>query len=190
MPPKLAKVADTALVVLAFVVGGLAVASYFRGSSGEGRSATEELAEIDGKLLPRFQIQYVGGRLDSLPTSNGPTLLYFFSTECAACRRNADSWNAVVDSLSGTVSAVAVSAETLEAVAAHYPDSARTFAVGVIAESDQASVVPAYRMWATPITYLVDQQGKLHLSVVGVFNSSAMDRIIRTARSLRSDLVD
>jgi len=186
VPNKFSKFADAALISLAFIVGSLAIYNFVTSRLGGSRSATEELADIEGETLPAFAVQYVGGGRDSVPAGASPTVLYFFVTTCAACERNKASWEAVVDSLGGSVHAVAVSPEPLETVSPLY-SVPRAFDVGVIAKDDQSRVVQDYRMWATPTTYVLDRSGKLHLSVVGAFDAAAINRIVTTARRLQAE---
>lgn len=188
MLKKLSRAADVALVVLAFVIGSLAVLNFMSNRSQAGRSATAELAEIDGKILPRFAVQYLGGQMDTIPSAGLPTVLYFFSTTCAACERNKEAWQALADSLRGVAVAIAISPESLATVAAATQSAPSGYRVGVIAESDLEGQLKAYRMWATPITYVLDEDGKLHLSVVGIFGEGATDRIISAARRIRPEV--
>jgi cytochrome oxidase Cu insertion factor (SCO1/SenC/PrrC family) len=175
-------ITNAILLSMALVIGGTALWSFFH-RAPEGAMAA--VPKLQGKLLKPFTALTLDSTPIQIPTADGvPTLLYFFSTDCNACKSNEGAWQALTDSLQGQVHAVAVSREPMAILATYYRE-ARAFDPAVFGDpSSQASIDEEFRFWGTPTTYLFDGSGRLLTTRVGVYDSDDVIELITVARRI------
>ncbi len=169
--------------MLAFVMGGVALWNFFHRAP---KGAMTEVPKLEGKIITPFTALALDSTPITIPTGDGkPTLLYFFSTTCGACKLNESSWQALTDSLEGEVHAIAVSRESMATVATYYAVK-RSFLPAVFGDPLHQSIIDSkYRFWATPTTYLFDGSGRLVTTRVGAYDAQDVSELITSARGLR-----
>ena len=100
-----------------------------------------------------------------------PTLLYFMRTTCAACVKNEPLWKTLADSAEPLTNILALSGEPLEVLLEYRTvGGGPVTAVATLGKSANND----YHMDATPILYLLSEDGRLLASRVGVFDDTTL----------------
>lgn len=164
-------VLNVALVTLALVVGTISVWQFIQ-SQRTPPSLTTTLHNAEGSLLSPLPVTLESGEEATVPLPGPrPTLLYFMRTTCPACVRNRPLWKALADSAGQLANVLTLSGESLE-VLLEYRALGSGPVTAVATLSDSAS--SDYHMYATPILYLLGEDGRLLATRVGVFDDTTL----------------
>lgn len=176
-------VLNAALVALALVVGSISVWQFVQ-AQRTPPSLTTMLRKAEGSLLAPLPVILESGVEVAVPLPGPrPTLLYFMRTTCAACVKNQPLWKALADSAEPLANILTLSGEPLEVLLEYRAlGGGPVTAVATLSESASSD----YHMDATPILYLLSEDGRLLASRVGVFDETTLQVFMDALRGAGS----
>ncbi|MGH9857500.1 MAG: TlpA family protein disulfide reductase [Acidobacteriota bacterium] len=173
------------LIIVAVAMGGMATYNFVEGKSSD-RTAISDVPKLVGETLRPFTVAGLAGDSFRVPVRGElPTVLYVFSSTCAACKTNEPAWTALADSLKGLAHAVAMSMEESSVLLEAYTDTLQNYRIATLAKSpQQVAIIEEYRLWATPLTFILRPDGKVEEAVVGAYGAGQVADLIAETRNL------
>ncbi|MFO7894815.1 MAG: redoxin domain-containing protein [Longimicrobiales bacterium] len=151
---------------------------------------TENLSMPEGTYIPFSPGLSVAG--DSVVVGEVDSegqLLFVYNTRCPYCLRSIDAWNSLARRLDpNVVEVTGISMDSIEATSTYRQENALDFESAVLLD---ARMKDAYRFRTVPQTILVNSEGRVVLSRVGVLrHGPAVDSIMEAVRTLSSESAD
>jgi peroxiredoxin len=157
-------------------------------TSGQGANnfESQHLQRLD-EAAPDFLLRDPSGSVLSLSELRGhPVILHFWATWCEPCRVELTSLEALTHYMTDSgVSLVAVAIDT-EADAARVRRYAHDLGVSFpVYLAQEGTISNRYWSWGVPVTYLIDQEGRLVARALGPRNwtSASMHALITQVAS-------
>jgi len=143
-------------------------------SIAQGRSPSAALKVRLGAIVPALELKDERGAHQSILWNAGrPTLLYFFDPRCGWCKKNAESFNSLTESISKDVRVYSLThsmsdIDNFKAASQHK---------ATVLTNDKEDIWLAIGVAGTPTTLLVDQFGRLEKVWDGAYRGDTLKSI-------------
>ncbi len=142
-------------------------------------TSTESSSLIAGQEIEPFTVQGLDGweeEIDPAASGGHSRLLFFFSTECAACQENQERWTQLARRLGPETDVIGVSLDSTEATREYRDRQGLPFRVVTLL--DPARFAATEQVSAVPFTLHLRPDGRVRDSWVGVLSDRDVEDIV------------
>lgn len=136
-----------------------------------------------GACAPNFILKDQNEEEIELYQNDGkPTIIYFWTTRCESCKKDLDYMNKLYKTYGQQVNFMIINATSLEAD----PRVVRSFIrqkkypFSILMEQKKPNIsLDLYQLPGTPITFILDKEGKIVHKIMGSYFQMTLDRFLK-----------